>query len=166
MFIRYTRIALLAAPGPGYDSTKLCTCRHCRVCYAAVATAAADIVWMTWRVKLCLNSSQVRNLRFDQESFHKIGGSSSRQLQFIFPAQKEFERHRFFPLGLQLLCKYPPTSEWNDRENSFKQENFNLVYYLSKSMYGQFTGNLFWLVTRLSRIQSLVKMDEKKVFVL
>ena len=156
MFIRYTRIALLAAPGPGYDSTKLCTCRHCRVCYAAVAAAAAavDIVWMTWRVKLCLNSSQVRNLRFDQESFHKIGGSSSRQLQFIFPAQKEFEKHRFFPLGLQLQCKYPPTSEWNDRENTFKQENFNLVYYLSKSVYGQFTGNIFCLVTRLSRIQT------------
>ena len=133
---------------------------------AAAVCRAVDIVWMTWRVKLCLNSSQVRNLRFDQESFHKIGGSSSRQLQFIFPAQKEFERHRFFPLGLQLQCKYPPTSEWNDRENSFKQENFNLVYHLSKSMYGQFTGNVFWLVTRLSRIQSLVKMDEKKVFVL
>ena len=39
---------------------------------AAARSSSADILWMTWRVKLCLNSSQVRNLSFDQESFHKI----------------------------------------------------------------------------------------------
>lgn len=39
---------------------------------AAARRSSADILWMTWRVKLCLNSSQVRNLSFDQESFHKI----------------------------------------------------------------------------------------------
>ena len=61
---------------------------------AAARSSSADILWMTWRVKLCLNSSQVRNLSFDQESFHKIclRAAFSRQLKSSFPllTQKEF----------------------------------------------------------------------------
>ena len=71
-------------------------------------SSSADILWMTWRVKLCLNSSQVRNLSFDQESFHKIclraaprhlRATLSRQLKSSFPllTQKEFGEGDNFP---------------------------------------------------------------------
>ena len=75
--------------------------RHGAAFTAPRRGSSADILWMTWRVKLCLNSSQVRNLSFDQESFHKIclRAAFSRQLKSSFPllTQKEFGEGDNFP---------------------------------------------------------------------